>query len=333
MACSSLREACQLCVRAGQAAFQVLDASRLFLFLDGHALHTLVESRKLFVVAAMFFVQPGHHLAELGQIHANTALFVEFDNCVGLQENNALADVRCPVGEAFEVVGHPQQIGRSRTCVGQSSSTPGVHGTPGRSIGQLQCRGRPAGVSCRHVALDEGVNLAHRQITADFCHPWNVDQRFEQGLIGQEPRKYRNTLAVVGHAFELRSDHGHGEYQAQIVGHRLLARNQQQAGLFYFPLRLIDQQIARDDFFGQFFVVIGKRLDGLLLQLVHHRCQIDQLLFDMRKLQIEVLPLSPPYSLQAKDGGRSHYIILWVRGEVMLRYMSLCRIKRRDRTE
>ena len=148
--------------------------------------------------------------------------------------------------------------------------------------------GQPA--RCLHVALDESVNLAHRQIAADFCHPWNVDQRFDQGLIGQEPRKSRNAFAVVGHAFELRSNHGHGEYQPQIAGHRLLARDQQQAVFFDLPLRLIDQQIARDDFFGQFFVAIGKRPDGLLLQLVHHRCQIDQLLFDMRKLQIEILP-------------------------------------------
>ena len=64
-----LREARQLGLGAGQAALQILDAPRLFLFLDGHALQALVESRDLFAVAAMLFVQPGHHLAELGQIH------------------------------------------------------------------------------------------------------------------------------------------------------------------------------------------------------------------------------------------------------------------------
>ena len=76
----------------------------------------------------------------------------------------------------------------------------------------------------------------------------------------------------------------------KIAGHRLLARNQQQTGLFDFPLRLVDQLVTRDEFFGQLFVAIGKRLDSLLLQLVHHRRQVDKLLFDMSELQIEIFP-------------------------------------------
>jgi len=65
-----LGEAGKLCVRARQAPLQILDTPRLLLFLDGHTLQALIELGELLTVAAVFFVQPGHHLAQLCQIHA-----------------------------------------------------------------------------------------------------------------------------------------------------------------------------------------------------------------------------------------------------------------------
>ena len=66
-----LRELGQLRLGVGQAAFQILNAARLLLVLDDHALQTLIEPGNLFTVAAVFFVQPGHHLAQLRQVHGS----------------------------------------------------------------------------------------------------------------------------------------------------------------------------------------------------------------------------------------------------------------------
>ena len=92
-----------------------------------------------------------------------------------------------------------------------------------------------------------------------------------------------------------------------------------QASFFDVPLRLVDQLVAGDELFGQFFVVLGQRLHRLLLQLVDHRRQVDELLFDLSELQIEVLASHVDAPSQSQSWGRAHYSILWARGEVMLR--------------
>ncbi len=64
-----LREAGQLRVGARQAALEILDAPRLLLLLDGHALQALIQLGELVAIAAVLLVQPAHHLAQLCQVH------------------------------------------------------------------------------------------------------------------------------------------------------------------------------------------------------------------------------------------------------------------------
>ena len=60
-----LRELGQLRLGRCEAPLKLLDAAGLLLVFDRHALQALTELGELFAVAAVFFVQPAYHLAQL----------------------------------------------------------------------------------------------------------------------------------------------------------------------------------------------------------------------------------------------------------------------------
>jgi hypothetical protein len=64
-----LIEARQLRLGAGQPPLQILDAPRLFDDVADWASMRCCKARDLGAVAPVLFVQPGHHLGELCQIH------------------------------------------------------------------------------------------------------------------------------------------------------------------------------------------------------------------------------------------------------------------------
>jgi hypothetical protein len=64
-----LVEAGQLRLGAGQPPLQFLDAPRLFDDVRRLRFDALLQARDLGAVAAVLFVQPGHHLRKLCQIH------------------------------------------------------------------------------------------------------------------------------------------------------------------------------------------------------------------------------------------------------------------------
>jgi hypothetical protein len=64
-----LCEAGKLGAGAGEPSFQLLDAARLLLIFESHALQPLFQLGELVPIMAVLFIQPGYDLAQLCQVH------------------------------------------------------------------------------------------------------------------------------------------------------------------------------------------------------------------------------------------------------------------------
>ena len=206
-----------------------------------------------------------------------------------MQEDDALTDVGRAICEALEVVRHPEQVcgARDGARIGHHKDQELAEHLVVELVDLVVALGD--GTCGFDVPADKGVDLAHQQLAADLGHARHVDQRLQQRLVGQPLCQHGDPLGVIRHALEFRGNGRHGKDQAQIARHGLLAGDQREARFFNLPLRLVDLLVACDEFLREFFVVLGQRLDRLLLQLVHHRRQVYELLFDLSQLQIEVL--------------------------------------------